>query len=65
MKKLLEKLPEYEYVKKHNPSRAILLARKSLRKKTWINFPKFFDLIEEGKDFAMENYASERIEGNE
>jgi tRNA wybutosine-synthesizing protein 1 len=65
MKKLLEELPEYEYVKKHNPSRAILLARKTLGKKTWINFPKFFDLIEQGKTFSMEDYASPMITGNE
>lgn len=65
MKKLLKELPEYEYIKTHKPSRAILLVRKSLNKKTWINFPKFFEMIEEGKDFSMEDYASENIVGNE
>ncbi|MEK6872127.1 MAG: radical SAM protein [Nanoarchaeota archaeon] len=65
MKELLEKLPEYEYVRKHIPSRAILLARKTLQKKVWINFPKFFDLVASGKEFDMEDYASSIITGNE
>ena len=44
--KLAELLPEYEYVAEHEPSRVILLAKKSFHKKTWINFKQFF--IEQG-----------------
>jgi len=65
MKELLEKLPDYEYIKKHIPSRAILLAKKSLHKKTWINFPKFFEMIEKNQDFSTEDYTSENIMPNE
>jgi len=64
MNKLLKKLPEYEYMREHLPSRAILLMKKSLNKKAWINFPKFFELIESGKKFNAEDYCSEIIMPN-
>ena len=44
-KELLAYLPEYEYIRQHIPSRAILLIKKSLKRKSWINFPKFFQMI--------------------
>ena len=65
MNKLLEKLPEYEYLRQHLPSRAILLIKKSLNKKSWINFPKFMELVESGKKFKAEDYCSEIIQPNE
>src|SRR3989338_6462623 len=65
MNKLLKKLPEYEYMREHLPSRAILLMKKSLNKKAWINFPKFFELIESGKKFNAEDYCSEIMKPNE
>lgn len=65
MNELLEKLPEYEYLRQHSHSRAILLIKKSLNKKSWINFPKFFDLVEQGKDFTAEDYCSKVIMPNE
>ena len=65
MNKLLEKLPDYEYLRQHSHSRAILLIKKSLNKKSWINFPKFFDLVEQGRDFTAEDYCSEMIMPNE
>ncbi|MEK6823665.1 MAG: 4-demethylwyosine synthase TYW1 [Nanoarchaeota archaeon] len=58
MNKLLKKLPEYEYLREHTPSRAILLIKKSLKKKSWINFPKFFEMIEQNKKFTAEDYCS-------
>jgi len=65
MKKLLIEIPEYEYHRTHIPSRAILLIKKSLNRKSWINYPKFFDMIEQGKDFGAEDYCSEVIQPNE
>src|SRR3989338_9067311 len=65
MNELLAVLPEYEYIRTHKPSRAILLVRKSLNKKTWINFPRFFELVNSNKDYSMEDYDSENIVGNE
>ena len=64
MDKLLKVLPEYEYIRQHVPSRAILLIRKDLKRKAWINFPKFFDLIEEGKIPDTESYSSVIMTGN-
>ncbi len=65
LNKLLKYLPEYEFLRQHSPSRAILLIKKSLNKKSWINFPKFFDLIENNKSFKAEDYCSEIIMPNE
>lgn len=62
---LLKKLPEYEYLKEHNQSRAILLIKKSLKKKSWINFPKFFELVQNNEFFNAEDYCSEIIQPNE
>ncbi len=39
---LVKLLPEYEYVSEHEPSAVILLAKKSFKKKTWIDFERFF-----------------------
>ena len=64
-KQLLNFLPEYEYLRQHIPSRAILLIKKSLKRKSWINFPKFFEMIESNKKFNTEDYASEMIMPNE
>ena len=65
MDQLLKYLPEYEYLREHKPSRAILLIKKSLNKKAWINFPKFFELIESGKKFKAEDYCSKIMKPNE
>ncbi len=62
---LLGYLPEYEYLREHRPSRAILLIKKSLNKKSWINFPKFFEMIESNKKFTAEDYCSEVMLSNE
>lgn len=63
-KKLLEFLPEYEYLARHEPSRAILLGKKSLGKKHWINFPKFFDLVNSNANYVAEDYCSAVMENN-
>ena len=65
MNKLLKHLPEYEYLREHIPSRAILLIKKYLNKKSWINFPKFFNMIEQNKKFTAEDYCSENMKENE
>jgi wyosine [tRNA(Phe)-imidazoG37] synthetase (radical SAM superfamily) len=43
--KVLEDLPRYEFASEHTPSRVILLAKKKYEKKTWIDFEKFFKLV--------------------
>ncbi|MEK6890927.1 MAG: 4-demethylwyosine synthase TYW1, partial [Nanoarchaeota archaeon] len=57
-KQLLEYLPEYEIMREHLPSRVVLLIKKSLNRKSWIDFPKFFQLLETGKSFTAEDYCS-------
>ena len=64
MEELLKNLPDYEYIRKHPQSRAILLIRKDLNKKAWINFPKFFELVNSNKEFKTEEYCSEIIQPN-
>ena len=63
-KRLLEFPPEYEYLSRHESSRAILLGRRSLNKKHWINFTKFFDLVNSRADYKSEDYCSEKMEDN-
>jgi tRNA wybutosine-synthesizing protein 1 len=59
--KQLEKLlPDYSIVSEHIPSRVVLLAKNSYKKKdgwyTWIDFPKFAELAMSGRDFTSEEY---------
>jgi tRNA wybutosine-synthesizing protein 1 len=56
---LLNHLPEYERIKVHKPSRVVLLARKDVQKKCWINFPKFFSTVNSGKALQATSYNSE------
>ena len=65
MNKLLNHLPDYEYLRQHYHSRAILLIKKSLNKKSWINFPKFFKMIEKNHPFNAEDYCSPIIQPND
>ena len=64
MDKLLKVLPEYEYMREHRPSRAILLVKKSLNKKCWINYPKFFELVNSEKEYTKEDYSSKIMQPN-
>ena len=43
--KLVELLSEYEYASEHIPSRVVLLAKKKWHKKTWIDYDRFFELV--------------------
>lgn len=59
-KKILTHLPEYDLVTEHVPSRVVLLAKKKFLKNgkwnTWIDFSKYFALLEKGKEFSAEDY---------
>ncbi|MEM3062273.1 MAG: 4-demethylwyosine synthase TYW1, partial [Nitrososphaerota archaeon] len=61
---LIKIMPEYEIMREHIPSRVILLIKKDLKRKCWINFPKFFNMIEEGKEFSAGDYCSRVMEKN-
>ena len=59
-KALLKHLPEYEIVSEHISSRVILFAKKKFKIDdewhTWINFPKFHQLVDERKEFTSMDY---------
>ncbi len=42
---VLKFLPKYELCSEHKPSRVVLLTKKKFNKNTWINFAKFFELV--------------------
>ena len=60
-KKIIEHLPEYEIVDEHEPSRAVLMMKKSLNKKRYIDFHTFFDIANSGKKAATEEYSKEQM----
>ena len=53
-------LPSYEIVSEHLPSRVVLFAKKKFKKNglwhTWIDFPKFHQLVISGEDFSTDDY---------
>ncbi len=59
-KELEKVLEEYEIVSEHIPSRVVMLGKKKFKKDgkwyTWIDFPKFHELIKSGKEFTAEEY---------
>ena len=66
--KINKNLEDYDMVSEHKPSRVVLLAKKYFRKKdgwhTWIDFVKFFELVDSGKDFSTEDYLKKTPEEN-
>lgn len=59
-KKLVSHLPKYEIVSEHIPSRVVLLAKKKFKKEdgwhTWIDFPKWEQLVRSGKEPMVDDY---------
>ncbi|MBI2139048.1 4-demethylwyosine synthase TYW1, partial [Candidatus Woesearchaeota archaeon] len=59
-KELAAHLPSYEIVSEHIPSRVVMLAKKKFRIggiwHTWIDFPKYAELVNSGKDFTSMDY---------
>ncbi|MFA5993014.1 MAG: 4-demethylwyosine synthase TYW1 [Candidatus Pacearchaeota archaeon] len=56
-KKLLKYLKDYEYAADHWPSRVSLIMKKSLKKKRFINFDKFFKIVNAGKSASVNDYS--------
>jgi len=65
-KELIKHLKDYEIVSEHIPSRVIMLAKKKFKKKgkwfTWIDFDKFFKLLNLKKSFSTDDYLKETPE---
>ncbi|MBI5066104.1 4-demethylwyosine synthase TYW1 [Candidatus Woesearchaeota archaeon] len=59
-KKLIQYLPDYDIVSEHIPSRVIMCAKKKFFKNgrwhTWIDFPKYHELVNSGKEFVTADY---------
>ncbi|MBT3836267.1 4-demethylwyosine synthase TYW1 [Candidatus Woesearchaeota archaeon] len=58
--KMMLSLEDYEIVSEHIPSRVIMVAKKKFKKEdgwyTWIDFPKFEELANSGKEFTSDDY---------
>jgi tRNA wybutosine-synthesizing protein 1 len=63
-KKLVEVLPDYELVDEYTPSRVILLARKDYVGKQFIDFQKFFDVVNAGEEISAEDYSVSEMQEN-
>lgn len=57
---LMKYLPEYEIVTEHKPSLVVFAAKKKYKMDgkwhTWINFKKWDELVNSGKDFEITDY---------
>jgi len=62
-KKLLNYLPSYAFVSEHKPSRVVLIAKKTFLKsgkwRTFIDFDKFFSIVNNGKEARTKEYMKE------
>src|SRR3989344_2205489 len=60
-KALVKYLPEYEIVSEHIPSRVVMFAKKKYKKdgvwQTWIDFPKYDQLVNSGQEFTTDDYC--------
>lgn len=59
-KELVKYLPDYEIVSEHIPSRVVMLAKKKYNVDgtwmTWIDYPKWHELVNSGEPFEVEDY---------
>ena len=62
--KLLPFIPGYEVIRSHIPSRGVLLMKKDLDKKCWIDFPRFFEMCEKEEEPVAAVYSAKRIQPN-
>ncbi len=57
---LIHSLPDYEIVSEHIPSRVVMMAKKKFningKWHTWIDFPKYHDLVLSGNECASMDY---------
>jgi len=59
-KELVKSLKDYVIVSEHLPSRVVMLAKKKFKKGkewfTWIDFEKYHELVNQGKEFTTDEY---------
>jgi tRNA wybutosine-synthesizing protein 1 len=61
---MAEILPDYDVVSEHEPSRVVLLVRKDMKDKQYIDFGKFSDTVNAGKQAVAEEYGAKVIQKN-
>ena len=61
-KRLADVLPDYKIISDHEPSRVVCLMRNGA--KQYIDFQKFFEIVNAGKSAAAEEYSSEKMQMN-
>jgi len=65
---LIKFLSDYEVVSEQIPSRVVMLAKKSFKKNnkwmTWIDFKKWHELVNSGKEFSTEDFLAPLPEGH-
>jgi len=58
-------LNDYEIIAEHEPSRVVLLAKKSMKNKQYIDFKKFFDAVNNGLVISAKDYSSSEMCSND
>ena len=61
---LLNHLPEYELVSEHLPSKVVLLVKKEAPPYRFIDFQKFFEIVNSGGEAKIEDYGSKKMMAN-
>ena len=59
--KLIAIMPEYEIISHHAPSRVYCLIHKNLKRKQFLNFAKFFEIVNAGGEAKALDYSSEKM----
>ncbi len=62
--RLAKELGNYEVISSHQPSNVACLIRKDLSGKRYINFPKFFEIVNSGGIAETLDYSSEIMQSN-
>ena len=58
-KKLENALPDYKIIDEHEPSRVVCFIRNGTKR--YIDFPKFFDIVNKGEIAKADDYSAERM----
>lgn len=61
---LIDALEDYDIVSEHKPSRVLCLMHKRMKGKQFIDFPKFFEIVNAGKVAESLEYSSEKMTPN-
>ena len=63
-RELIGNLEDYEIVSEHKPSRVLCLMHKRMKGKQYIDFPKFFEVVNSGKIASSLDYSHEKMQPN-